>query len=204
MRGRRGFTLVEMLVTASMLVIIVTAAFAVFGAGIRSATKTRRCGAMLSHGQMALRAIAEDIRAAIAHGDIKFTSLDVIYEGRACDTLDFTIVRPNPIRRMPEEGSRAEVGYYIDNDLDTEAEWLLRREDRTLDDDPRSGGEQSLVGPFVRQLNFEFFDGTFWQAGWDEDQDALPLAVRVEIEVIDEDEIEKPMFFRTTVPIMAR
>jgi len=204
MRGRRGFTLVEMLVTASMLVIIVTAAFAAFSAGMRSAAKVRRCGDMLSRGQMALRAITEDIRAAVAHGDIKLTSLDVTYEGGACDTLDFTIVRPNPTRKMPDEGSRSEIGYYIDNDPDTEAEWLLRREDTTLDDDPRGGGRAGLVGPFVRQLNFQFFDGTFWRSGWEGDEEVLPLAVRVDIEVIDEHETEKPMLFRTTVPIMAR
>ncbi|HNR23673.1 MAG TPA: hypothetical protein PKL49_11705, partial [Steroidobacteraceae bacterium] len=61
-----------------------------------------------------------------------------------------------------------------------------------------------LVGPFVRQLNFQFFDGTLWQSGWEEDEESLPQAVRIDIEVIDEDETQKPMLFRTTVPIMAR
>lgn len=203
MKDRRAFTLVEMLITTSMLALIVMAGFAVFSGGMRSAAKVRRYGAMLSHGQMALRAMAVDIRAAVAHGDFRLTSLDVQYEFRDCDTIDFIAARPNPDRKQPNEGGRSEIGYYIDNNPDTEAQWLLRREDKTLDDDPLEGGAVSLAGPFVSELNLEFYDGLLWKSDWD-DQTSFPRVVRIQIIVKDEDEIEKPRLFSTTVPIMAQ
>jgi type II secretion system protein J len=198
-----AFTLVEMLITASMLALIATAGFAVFSGGIRSAAKVKRYGEMLSNAQMALRAMSADIRAALAYGNFRLVSLDVQHEQRDCDTIDFIIIRPNPQRKEPDEGGRAEVGYYIDNDPDTEAQWLLRREDRTLDDDPLEGGYLSLAGPFVSELNLEFYDGLAWQSGWD-DRTKFPKAVRIQIVVQDEKEIEKPRVFSTTVPIMAQ
>jgi len=203
MKARRAFTLVEMLVTSTMLALIAMAGFAVFSGAVRSAAKVGRYGAMLSHGQMALEAMVTDIRAAVAYGDYRLVSLDVEYQGRDCDTIDFIIARPNPERKEPDEGGRAEVGYYIDNNPDTEGQWLVRREDRTLDDDPLEGGRLSLAGPFVSELDFEFYDGLVWQSGWD-DRTKFPRAVRIYIVVEDEDEVERPRLFCTTVPIMAQ
>jgi len=202
MRNRRAFTLVEMLVTSSMLAMIAAAGFAVFSGGIRSAAKARRCGRMISQGQLALQAMAADIRSAVAHGDTRLTSLDVKYEGRNCDTIDFIVARPNPERKQPDESGRSEVGYYIDKNPDTKPR-LLRREDRTLDDDPLEGGAASVIGPAVTDLELEFFDGMMWRSGWEE-QTGFPRGVRLQIVVVDEDEIEKPMVFRTTVSIMAQ
>lgn len=203
MRSRRAFTLVEMLVTTAMLAVITVAGFAAFSGGMRSSGKAKRFGAMVGRGQMALRAMTADIRAALAHEKVRLTSLDAEYEGRNCDTIDFIIARPNPDRKEPEEGGLSEIGYYIDSDPDTEAEWLLRREDKTLDDDPLEGGAVSLAGPYVSELNVEFHDGLDWKSGWD-DARSFPRAVRVQIVVVDEDEIEKPMVFTTTVSIMAQ
>ena len=203
LRTTRGFTLVEMLVTCTILVMIVSAGFTAFNGSMRSAAKTRRYGAMIQAGQLAIEQIATDIRRIVPHGDVKLTSLDVNLDGRDLDTIDFIIARPRRDRKRPDEGGRAEVGYYIDTNPDTEAEWLLRREDPTLDDDPLGAGTVSLAGPHVWQLNLEFFDGTEWQAGWDGNME-LPKAVHVGLMVLDKDEHEKPLHFRTTVQIMAR
>ena len=202
MTNRRAFTLVEMLVTSTMLVLIVTAGFAAFGGGMRSAAKVKRYGRMISCGQLALRAMAADLRAAVEHGDVKLTALDVKYEGRDCDTIDFIIARPNPTRKEKDESGRAEIGYHIDKNPEVKPS-LLRRVDRTLDDDPLEGGALSVVGAFVTELDLEFYDGMIWTSGWEERKD-FPRAVRIQMVVVDENEIEKPILFRTTVSVMAQ
>ena len=208
MDNRRGFTLIEMLVTASMLAIITAAGMAVFSAGTRSARKAARCGRMAQYGQMALNAISADIRAMATHEGTRLTALDVMTDGHDTDTIDFLVVRPIPRRMADEECSLAEVGYSIGRETTPEDRWLLRREDRTLDDDPLEGGQVSLAGPQVAGLNFEFYDGLIWASEW-KGTDEWPTAIRITVMVVDEEEgdeerREPAMAFSTTARIMAQ
>ena len=61
MRHERGFTLVELLVACSILVLLAGAALAAFSTGTRSATKGRRQGRMQARGQAALQTMSADI-----------------------------------------------------------------------------------------------------------------------------------------------
>lgn len=204
MRRRRGFTLIELLVATTMLAIVAGAGLAALSTGTRSAATVRRYNAMIAHGQAALELMSSDIRAMVQHGDVGMTSLDAEYEGMDADTLDF-IVAALPKLEHDEPGGtgRCEAGYYIENNPDTEHRWLLRREDASIDEDPLEGGAVSLAGPFVASVNFEFYDGLYWQSGWD-NPGVFPKIISIQVYVVDEDEIEKPMAFATTVPIMAR
>ena len=203
MSGRRGFTLVELLVTSSMLSVLAAAGYVVLTAGVQSSQKVRRVSGMAAHAQRALNAMAADVRTAVAHGDVRLTALDANYEGAAADTLDFIAPRGGRFTDDPDAGSRCEIGYYIDNDPDTEAQWLLRRRDDSLDDDPLEGGAVNLIGPFVSELDLSFFDGLDWVPGW-EDQEQFTRAVRITIVVMDPDEAERPLHFETTVSIPTR
>jgi len=189
-------------VATSMLVILASAGFAVLTTGTRSAAKAKRYGAMVAHGQAALQIMARDLRAAVEHEEHRLVSLDTEYDGLPADTIDFVVPgMPKLDRYDPEASGRCEVGYYIENDPDTEAQWLLRREDGSPDEDLLGGGAASLAGPYVAGLDLEFYDGLFWQSGWDEEE--FPQAVSIQIVVVDKDETENPKVFRTTVPIMA-
>ncbi|MBN2309843.1 MAG: hypothetical protein JXR94_12780, partial [Candidatus Hydrogenedentes bacterium] len=141
--------------------------------------------------------------AAVEHDGFRLMALDTEYGGLPADTIDFVVARPARLPQdEPGQTGRCEVGYYIENDPDTEVAWLLRREDSTLDDDPLEGGAVLLAGPYVASLNIQFYDGLEWQAGWSEDE--FPVAVNINILVVDENEFENPMAFGTTIPIMAR
>jgi type II secretion system protein J len=200
---RKGFTLVELLVTSSMLALLAGAGYAVFAAGLQSGGKARRVGTMVSCGQRALEAMAADIRMACEHDGTRMTSLDARYGALSADTVDFIVPRRRPAYGPPEGDARCEVGYYIDNDPDTEARWLLRREDNTLDDDPLEGGTVTLAGPCVSELDLQFFDGREWKAGW-EDQSSFPRAVRIGIVAVDAEEKEEPLYLETCVSVPSR
>lgn len=193
----------ELLLASSMLALLASTGYVVFSAGVRSAQKTRSVSTMVAHAQRAMMLMAGDMREAVEHEGTRLTSLDVQYGGLHADTIDFIA----PLRRHGQEEpgatSRCEVGYYIDNDPDTEARWLLRRQDSTLDDDALEGGMVTLAGPCVSELNLEFYDGFEWVSGWD-DQEQFPRAVRIGILVTDHAEIETPFYFETTVSIPTR
>ncbi len=59
---------------------------------------------------------------------------------------------------------------------------LFLREQRPADGDPTQGGEESLLNPDLRDIRFEFYDGTTWTDSWDSrnaQKGKLPSAVRV-------------------------
>lgn len=204
MRSNRGFTLIEVLITLTLFAMLVTGGLAALSAGTRSAAKADHYNAMVARGQGALQLIAADLRAAVAEGDFYLISLDAENGGFSSDTIDFIAATPPRLdNEDPYHAGRCEVGYYIENDPDTEMQWLVRREDPSPDDDELEGGAISQAGPYVQGLNFLFYDGLLWQSGWI-DEEGFPLAVEIEVIVVDEDEQEKPLTLRTSVPIMAR
>ena len=204
MNARCGFTLVELLVATTMLVLLTAGGFAVLHAGMGAGSKAKHYNDMASRGQAALQSMASDIRVAVLSEQYCLISLDEQYGGRDADTIDFVAAKPPRLNQEDEVATgHCEVGYYIENDPDTEVQWLLRREDGSLDEDALEGGAVTLAGPYVGALNLEFYDGLYWQSGWD-DEEELPVAVYVQITVEDEDERENPLVLSTTVPIMAR
>ncbi|NLW50788.1 MAG: prepilin-type N-terminal cleavage/methylation domain-containing protein [Candidatus Brocadiaceae bacterium] len=201
MRGRRAFTLVEMLVATAMLAMLALGGYLALAAGTASAQKARRVGRMVAAAQAALQQMTSDVRSAVAHRDkVRLTSLDVQYEGRDADTIDF--MAPCTADFFMGIGGRCEVGYFIDNDPATESQGLVRREDGTIGDDPLAGGVLRLVTPLVSEMNLDFFDGVEWVDGWS-DSERFPRAVRIVIVVADPDEVEVPRRFQTTVAVPA-
>lgn len=210
----RGFTLIELLVATSLLSLLMGAGLAALTAGTSAASKADRYNRMVSRGQAALQAMSRDIRAAVQHDNVYLVSLDREIEGLDVDTIDFiTSIAPRMDPTDEEDldnlenwrpTGRCEVGYYIDNNPDVESHWLLRREDGSIDEDPLEGGAVTMAGSYVSELNLQFYDGLFWQSGWDIEKRAQPVVVYIEIVVVDEDRIENPLTFSKSVPIMAR
>lgn len=201
MRSRRAFTLVELLVASMMLATLAAAGYAVFSASVHSARRARAIDAMVSRGRRALAAMARDVRSAIRHEQMGMIALDVQYEGLDADTLEF-IAHRSRASDDPEAGGLCEIGYYIDNDPNTEDEWLIRREDPTVDDDIHEGGPIVPAGTCVAALNLEFYDGVEWVPDWQPGGE-LPRAILIGITVVDEAEQEPPLYLETTVSIPA-
>ena len=202
MEQRNGFTLIELIVATSMLAMLAGASYAALSTGTRAAAKVKRYNNMIAHGQAALQAIAYDVRAAVIHEDFVLTALDRANEDVPTDTIDFIAAGKPRLQYQEPTSGRYEVGYYIENDPDTDFQWLVRREDATLDMDGLEGGAITLVGPYVNSLNLSFYDGIQWYTSW-EQSETLPELVYVEIVVTDEYEIENPIPFSTSIPIMA-
>ena len=207
----RGFTLIELLVATALLTLLMGAGLAALSAGTRAASKADRYNRMVSRGQAALQAMSADIRAAVLHDEYYLVSLDREQDGRDLDTIDFiTSIAPrmDPIYEEDEDArrltGRCEVGYFIESDPEMAYQGLVRREDGVIDEAPLEGGALSIAGPYVSELNLQFYDGIFWQSGWSIEEEAQPEMVYIEIVVVDEDGIENPLTFSKSVPIMAR
>ena len=59
---------------------------------------------------------------------------------------------------------------------------LVFRQQVPADEDATQGGYESIIEPDITHINFEFFDGTTWQTGWNtfnQTTRQLPSAIRV-------------------------
>ena len=66
---------------------------------------------------------------------------------------------------------------------------LFIREQRPADGDPTQGGYEKLFSGDIREISFEFYDGSQWQTAWDTrtGQKRLPAAVRIQYKLSNDD-----------------
>ncbi len=115
------------------------------------------------------------------------------------ETLDFTSFVGRRLVAGEMASDQVEIGYALEARNDTDhvsgrviahgARKLVRREDRVLDSDMKSGGEKLTLAEGVEKLTFEYYlpkDGE-WKKEWDSTSRAtlnqLPRAVRLTLTV---------------------
>ncbi len=193
-RGRRGFTLVE-LVAASVIASILAGA----------ATMSIRRLAIGRDRSSARQAAVESV-----HSITRIIARDLANIARDV-TLPDTIVRIDdtpgsseqqtdeillfcrsmrPVRPEQQEETTYresnihEVHYRLKPDREVTGV-LWRRSDPIVDENYEGGGVAVPLGTQVFSLDFEAFDGTTWLSTWDSDNDGLPHALRVTCRVVE-------------------
>ncbi len=80
-----------------------------------------------------------------------------------------------------------EVGYSLrPNKEKSDLHYLIRREDIHYDDEPESGGQESILLDNVVDLKFEFRQKSDWTGKWDSREDKkIPLAVRTTVKIMN-------------------
>ncbi len=80
-----------------------------------------------------------------------------------------------------------EVGYFLRPHREKSGLfYLIRREDVHFDDEPESGGPESVVLDNVTDIKFEFRQKSDWTSKWDSREDRqMPLAVRTTVRVMN-------------------
>lgn len=180
---QNAFTLVELLLAATLTTVILGSAFATFAVVMKA---YKDLGGKTNQAEIArliMDRMRNDLEAVFysPHGDTtRFVGYDQTEGDLAVDSLTFISAVNKPVDAGEGSSDLAEIQYYIDLDADTPERWLLRRMDYTPDLDPFSGGDIALLGPHVESLDFQYFDGQVWWPEWDSTSE-IPLAVNVTI-----------------------
>lgn len=163
-RRTAGFTLVELMISASLMVLILAAAYACLHAGLSAqrlidprldATQTAR---------VTLALLTADLRAACPlDRTAEFLGIDRTLDGVEADNLDFATHHHTPGR--PGEGDYCQTSYFLDHDRSGDLV-LWRRRNPRIGLDPLAGGVREELARGVRQLKFEFYDGFEWYDSW--------------------------------------
>jgi len=183
-----GFTLLELILAMAATSLLLGAAYAAFFSGLDSYNTNAYKSEIRAVLSRSLIRILDDLKASQTGVDaFRFVveNNEIEIEGEAAgpipnDRLLFTAANAKENWEAKPQSDLSEVEYYIDNDDETPARWLVRRTDSPPDSRPLEGGEIHLVGPRVIGMDVLLYNGTKWVEEWDSST-GLPLAVKVSL-----------------------
>lgn len=162
-----GFTLMELLVAATLFAGIVAVSVASLHGGSRSARVVETRSEQLQSVRAALRLLEQDLRhARVLHPRAPFHGALRAIGGRPAASLDLATHRWQP--RTPGEGDYCEVSYFLAEHPQTGVVGLWRRQDPGPDDDPLAGGFVEELASGVSGFDLEYSDGITWTESWGE------------------------------------
>ena len=204
----RGFTLVEVMVTAGIVALIMAIIYGAFAGSIKTMKISTDGGDVYRKARLILNHIAQEISCAYLPTEKEnpgiqyaFVGNDGEEEGLPRDTLSFTSTAL-PVKG-PARGLK-EIGYGIILDPETDEPALMMREDVTPDDHVDAGGRSYLLDAGILGLDFTFYDarGRDWER-WDSTASifAGKLPQRVYIAIYYKDPEGEPFALTTTALI---
>ena len=205
MSGRGGFTLIEVLVAMTILVIIFTIVFGTFFYTVNNAEEQEERAALYHRASYILNDISRTVSSAFVPFGGTFPAEEEekpIFLGEMNQIADheistlsaFTTNRFYSARgdvqdiayvsyEVTEPGDIDSIGWIKDENnplvLKSEAETLFLEAENTDEKKP-------LWALNISSLDIEYFDGSGWLSTWDyEEQKTLPVAVRMNLELAD-------------------
>ncbi len=196
---RSGVTLIELMVASVLSIIVALSLSTAFSVVVRhqlNAGKPRQTFETISFMEDRVRGLLEKAIFTNSPNQTTYFRGDSVGGGAFSDRLIFTSlgerVRGDVIASAETDfairnTSFGPVGGVTENELSTTAvgdaqgkQGLFYRHQNPADTDIEKGGMESLLGPDIATIQYEFWDGTTWAPTWDTTtQIRLPDAVRV-------------------------
>lgn len=193
--SRRGFTLMELVISSAIASIVLVAGYMCLRAGIATQKTVETRSDLLQSGRVALAMMAADLRAATPLStEYEFVGMTRTVGDVTAANLDFATHHYTP--RRPHEGDFCEISYFVDQNRETGEFSLWRRRDPAPDDDPLTGGNREEIVSGVRAFLVEYYDGFEWFETWgdptgrtagqdtsllESNQHGLPEALRIRL-----------------------
>lgn len=188
--GRRGFTLLELLVAMGLMVMVAAGLYTSLYTGFKARRGSERAVAPLITLQAALDMFAQDLRGAVEPN----TTLAGAFEGvndrdgssQATDSLTFY----SSHHQINGDTSRITCGVglielILVEDQDADTYNLVRYVTDNLLTEETTESVAEILCRNVRSMNLRYFDGSGWDDAWhsEEHLDGLPLAVEMTLEL---------------------
>jgi general secretion pathway protein J len=192
--GLLGFTLIEVVISISILAFITMLLYGAFAALKRSKDGLARVQDRQREARLAMARITRELQSAYlsAHAPLNQAMIQQKTQfkgerGTPADRLDFTAFANRRLDRNTHVSDQCELSYYGDASPDGSGQTdLVRRVDTELDLEPGKGGRVEVLATDIDLFNLEYLDALSgqWQETWDTTQttgqpDRLPMQVRV-------------------------
>lgn len=192
---KRGFTLIEIMVSIAVTGMIAVAIWA----GTSQTTKARN---IVEYSQdnfhqvrvafdMLNRDLSSSFLSRHRSADATHDTIFIGSDGGKEDTVDFAAFSHNRRFFNVNESDQAEVSYFLAADTEnSEILNLVRRSSPILDDDPLEGGQSLTLVKNVTEFDVQYYDigQKEWKDEWDTLQaigqgNVLPIQVRIKLVV---------------------
>jgi len=161
----RGFTLIELVISAAIMAIILGAAYACLRSGLDSRTIIETRSDIVQRARVAMDLVTADLRSAYPLSkDFEFLGTHRRIGGIEADQVDFAThhgASSSGIR-----GDLCEVGYFLNPNAASGTLSLWRRRDTSPEMEPLTGGRRELIADGLTGLRFEYYDGYEWFDEW--------------------------------------
>ena len=197
--GERGFTLIEVLVAVSLLAILLTAVYGIFG-GVNSAKlRLDRDSADYHLARVIFDRFGRELHGAYFRSGDQTT---MFRGGKNDQDEPFLELTTTAVTLLSDTGSGiSEVRYRLapDQEADTGRQVLLRGERSRQSAAAPVDDRMMRLAPDVAGLSLRFYTGGRWLEQWDARQSGLPQLVEVSLVVGQEEQQRIP--FATTFEI---
>jgi len=167
-RGRRkfsGFTLIELVISASLMALILVSAYVCLHACFSSQNLIEPRIEVFQNARVAMALLTADLRSAcVLSKDSEFVGMRRRLGEVEADNLDFATHNYTP--RHAREGDYCQVSYFLEKDPRTGRFSLWRRRNPTIGLNPFSGGDREEIASSLLGLRFEYYDGLDWFDTW--------------------------------------
>ncbi|MCC7111426.1 MAG: prepilin-type N-terminal cleavage/methylation domain-containing protein [Deltaproteobacteria bacterium] len=186
----RGFSLIEILVAASLLAIIGGLLVQSLSSSIDAKEAIEGTSNRYHLVRSAMSRMVDEISQAYlsSHAASTEPRSETGFLGER-DHLDFTAFGYVPRMADEKKGDSRQLAYYLDSDPKTSTQSLFRREQGNLDDNFEEGGRSLVLLSDVRELSLQYWDATKeeWLDKWDaqsgdpNQNNKLPVRVRIRL-----------------------
>jgi general secretion pathway protein J len=212
MKAPRGFSLIELLVAASLLAIMGALMVQSLSSSIEAKENVEHISNRYHLVRSAMSRMVDEISQAYLSGHRSETEPrnETGFKGER-DSLRFTAFGYVPRVEDEKKSDQRQLGYYLDSDPKSGTESLFRKEQANIDDNFEEGGRALLLLSNVRELVFEYWDPQkeAWNEKWDAEgsdpamANKLPSRVRIKMTVVMEDGVEQTFVTQTKIWLTA-
>lgn len=191
---RRGFSLIEVLISIAILAAITALLFGAFSALKRSKDGLSRLQDRQREGRLAMARITRELQTAYLSAHMPLNQALLVQRtifkgerGTPADRVDFTAFANQRLDKDSHVSDQCELSYFGSPNPDgSGTNDLVRRIDTEIDLEPTKGGKIEVLATDIDLFDLQYLDAQTgqWQESWDTTQttgqpDRLPLQVRV-------------------------
>jgi general secretion pathway protein J len=192
---RRAFSLLEILIAATLLAIIGALLAQSLSSSIDAKDAIETTSNRYHLVRSAMSRVIDEVSMAYLSGHRPVNGVEIRavtgFKGER-DRIDFTAFGYVPRVEDEKRSDQRQLSYFLDNDPRTNTKSLVRREQANLDDDFEEGGRVQTLLPDVRDIEFKYWDPQkeAWVEKWDAAGDQLnrlPARIRIEFTAVMDD-----------------
>lgn len=204
---KSGFTLVEILIAISILVIVMSTVYAAYIGTFEIIENTRSGNDIYSMARSSMKRIIADLESTCRYGDsFRFISEErEVKNDRFMNLSFFSSAHLDP--DYGDVTGIAMIGYYIVEGEDEDC--ILMREDTLFKDsevkkEELFRGEGFILCDRLHSLTYKFYDTkgeeyNSWNSGLETHTNRIPAIISIHLEFVNPDDIDNPYRFMTKV-----